>query len=130
MEEIWKDIKNYEGIYQISNLGKVKNIKKQKILKPLNINNYLRVVLSKKGKVQNKYIHRLVAETFIPNDNNYKEINHKDENSMNNQIDNLEWCNRKYNINYGTGNLRRSISEKKTKNKELINCEGSVVMCT
>lgn len=128
--ETWKDIKDYEGLYQISNLGRVKNIKKQKILKPLNINNYLRVVLSKKGKVQNKYIHRLVAETFIPNDNNYKEINHKDENSMNNQIDNLEWCNRKYNINYGTGNLRRSISEKKTKSKELINCEGSVVMCT
>lgn len=128
--ETWKDIKGYEGLYQISNLGRVKNIKKQKILNPLNINNYLKVVLSKKGKVQNKYIHRLVAETFIPNDNNYKEINHKDENSLNNCLSNLEWCNHKYNINYGTGNLRRSISEKKTKSKESINCEGSVAMCT
>ena len=112
MEEIWKDIKNYEGIYQISNFGRVKNIKKQKILKPLITNKYCKVVLCKNGIVSNQLIHRLVAIHFLPNLHNFKEVNHKDENPLNNCLSNLEWCDRKYNINYGTANLRRSLKEK------------------
>ena len=60
-------------------------------------------------------LHRIIAQAFIVNPNNYKEINHKDENPSNNSLQNLEWCDKKYNINYGTGNQRRSQTEIKTK---------------
>ena len=105
MEEIWKDKKDYEGHYQVSNCGRVKSIKfgKERILKPLtNSFGYLFVELCKDGKVKAFTVHRLVAEAFIPNLNNYKEVNHKDENKTNNVVTNLEWCDRKYNQNYGT----------------------------
>ena len=116
MKEIWKDIKDYEGLYQVSNLGNVRRIKfinniveKEKItnLKPIK-NTYLQVVLSRNGKVKAKNIHRLVAETFIPNPKKLPQVNHKDENKYNNKIDNLEWCTRIYNMNYG--NVRKKIS--------------------
>lgn len=102
MQEIWKDIKNYEGIYQISNIGRVKNLKKNKILSTLKTGRYNHLSLSKNGIVKNHSIHRLVAEAFISNPNNYKYINHKDENTRNNNANNLEWCSQSYNINYGT----------------------------
>lgn len=114
MKEIWKDIKDYEGLYQVSNLGNVKSLKKQiirnnkykqtfqeKILKPgLSKNGYLTVSLCKKGKQKTFTIHRLVAEIFIENKNNYKCINHKDENKLNNKVNNLEWCTYEYNNQY------------------------------
>lgn len=121
MKEIWKEIKGYESLYQVSNLGNIKRIKfinnivekdKEKILKPIK-NKYLQVALSKEGKVKMKYIHRLVAEAFIPNLSNLPQINHKDENKHNNKMNNLEWCSRKYNMNYGTINGRMSKSHKK-----------------
>ena len=114
MQEIWKDIKDYEGFYQVSNLGRIKSLErivmgrwkpikiKEKILVAVNKKRYLRVHLSKNNKKKLYSIHRLVAEAFIPNPNNYNEINHKDENILNNCVDNLEWCSRSYNINYGT----------------------------
>ena len=109
--EIWKDIKNYEGIYQINNFGKIKSAYKKgnncnnKILKvSYTYNGYERVGLSKNNKTKKYLVHRLVAETFIPNPNNYPCINHKDENKQNNNINNLEWCTRSYNINYGNRN--------------------------
>ena len=105
MEEIWKDKKDYEGHYQVSNWGRVKSIKfgKEIILKPQkDISGYLFVRLCKNGIIKNYFIHRLVAEVFLPNPNNYKEVNHKDENKTNNVVTNLEWCDRKYNQNYGT----------------------------
>jgi hypothetical protein len=113
MQEIWKDVKNYEGCYQVSNLGRVRSLtrkvktfngvrtSKGQILKPLKTNTgYYRVDLKQNQK--NKYIsiHRLVAETFIPNPNNYPIINHKDNNPQNNCIDNLEWCTQSYNVKY------------------------------
>ncbi|MBQ7798752.1 MAG: HNH endonuclease [Clostridia bacterium] len=129
MKEIWKDIEGYESLYQVSNLGNVKSLdhirkngtneymQKGKLLKP-QLNNktrYFYIRLSKNGKVKSFLLHRIIAQAFIVNPNNYKEINHKDENPSNNSLQNLEWCDRKYNINYGTGNQRRSQTEIGTK---------------
>ena len=89
-----------------SNLNKEKTIiKKEKILKPSKTGrerNYLNVILYKNSISNNKSVHRLVAEAFISNPNNLPEVNHKDENTFNNYVTNLEWCNTKYNINYGS----------------------------
>ena len=105
LKEIWKDIEGYEGLYQVSNLGKVKS--KRKILSPAK-GEYLKVNLNKNGKQNTCYIHRLVALTFIPNQNNYTHINHKDENKYNNNVNNLEWCTNKYNINYGNAQKKKA----------------------
>lgn len=101
--EIWKDIEGYEGLYQVSNEGRVKSVRRNVILTPSsNGIGYLHVVLSIDGKQKTFYVHRLVAEAFIPNLDNLPEINHKDENKANNSTENLEWCHHKYNSNYGT----------------------------
>ena len=105
MEEIWKDKKDYEGHYQVSNCGRVKSIKfgKERILKPQkNTSGYLCVTLCKNNNQCQFEVHRLVAEVFLPNPNNYKEVNHKNEIKTDNRVENLEWCDRKYNQNYGT----------------------------
>lgn len=110
MKEIWKDIQGYEGKYQISNLGNVYSLITNKILKPrLTLDGYYQVDLCKNGVKKHLYIHRLVAQSFLDNPKNYKIVNHKDENSMNNIVSNLEWCNSTYNNNYG--NCKRKISE-------------------
>lgn len=98
MKEIWKDIKGYEGIYQVSNLGRVKS--KRCILRPGNNKGYMTVALSNYGKVKYFQVHRLVAQAFIPNPNNLPEVNHRDEKSTNNKVDNLEWCTPSYNNSY------------------------------
>ena len=113
MKEDWKDIKDYESLYQVSNLGRVKSLrnnksKKEKILKPGNNRGYLYVPLYKEGKRKIYAIHRLVSEAFIENPNNFPCVNHKDENPSNNCVENLEWCSREYNNNYGTRNQRVS----------------------
>ena len=101
--ERWENIKEYEGLYQVSNFGNIKSIKKGIILKHgINKHGYCYVMLSKKNKSKWYSIHRLVAQAFVENKNNYKCVNHKDENKQNNHADNLEWCNHKYNNNYGT----------------------------
>lgn len=104
MEEVWKNVDNYEN-YQVSNLGRVKRItgNKERILKNyLNTKGYAYVVFFKNNKRKNIYIHRLVAQAFIPNSDNLPIINHKDENKTNNHVENLEWCSYKYNTNYGS----------------------------
>lgn len=110
-KRIWKDIEGYEGIYQISNLGEVKILKTKKIKKPYFRKNckYEMINLNKNKTQKSFLVHRLVAKTFIPNPNNYPIINHKDENKLNNCVENLEWCTQKYNLNYGT--VKGRISE-------------------
>ena len=108
MTEIWKDIKGYEGLYQISNFGNVKRIKgiNSRYYDGYVLNTsdngqgYKLVGLSKNKKRTNHYIHRLVAEAFIDNPQQYKEINHIDNNKSNNKVQNLEWCDRSYNVKY------------------------------
>ena len=124
MEEIYKDIEGYEGLYQVSNLGNVKSLnyhntkKEKKLCKIKNKCGYLYVNLWKQGKQKNYFVHRLVAQAFIENPNNYSCINHKDENKQNNVVSNIEWCTYKYNCNYGTRNSRagKSISKAMTNN--------------
>lgn len=109
IEEIWKDIEGYEGIYQVSNLGRVKRVTTGRILKSYkDRGGYLRVDLCKSGKRKNHKIHRLVAQAFIPNPDNKLQVNHIDENKTNNSVDNLEWVTAKENCNHGTHNERSS----------------------
>lgn len=137
MKEIWKDIFEFPD-YQISNLGRVKSKSriiitnnnkkypiKEKILKP-QINNktgYEQYTLIKNKKMITKLTHILVANAFLLKNDNELEINHKDENKLNNNLDNLEYCTHKYNINYGSGNKRRSMTEIKTKRGDYCVCE-------
>lgn len=105
--EVWKDISIGKGIYQISNEGRIRNALTRQILSPSRSGEYLHIKL---GYGINKYvlIHRLVAETFIPNPYGFMCVNHKDENKMNNHADNLEWCTYQYNARYGKGALIRN----------------------
>ena len=110
MEEIWKDIEGY-SIYQVSNLGNVKNKITNKQLYYSNSNNgYLRVGLFKNHKRTMFSIHRLVAQTFIPNLENKPCVNHKDCNKINNCVDNLEWCTYNENNSYRNHELKKKIS--------------------
>lgn len=101
MKEMWKSIKNYEGYYEISNLGQVRSIKRNLILKSaVDTHGYLHVVLYKNNTKKDVRIHRLVAETFIENQNNLAQVNHIDGNKLNNRVDNLEWCTNLENHNH------------------------------
>ena len=103
MKEVWKDIPMYADIYEVSNFGRVRSKVTGHIIKCYpNHKGYLRVVIHLNGRIKKEMVHRLVALTFIPNPNNYPQINHKDECKTNNMVDNLEWCTCEYNTNYGT----------------------------
>ena len=121
MEEIWKPVKGFEGYYEVSNLGRVRSIdrvvvdtvrncerllKGNVLIQKDNGNGYKNVMFCKEHKLYNKYVHRLVAETFIPNKDNLPQVNHKDEDKSNNRVDNLEWCTSFYNNEYGTRKKR------------------------
>lgn len=110
--EVWKDIDGYEGLYQVSNLGRVRSLDRYDLYKRFHRgvvlipkqerpDRYLTVSLWKNGKHSLRYVHRLVASEFIENNNNLPEVNHIDENKTNNTVSNLEWCDRAYNANYG-----------------------------
>ena len=106
MTEELKDIKDYEGLYAITRDGDVWSYKSNKFLKHKLARGYHQVILCKEGKGKTYYIHRLVAKVFIPNPDNLPQVNHKDEDKSNNCVENLEWCDVKYNINYGTRTKR------------------------
>ena len=132
MKEEWRDIKGYEGIYQVSNLGRVKSLERivntcnayktlyEKQLKIyVSKNGYLHVSLQRK----NKLVHRLVAEAFIPNPENKPQVNHKNEVKQDNRVENLEWVSARENINYGTSLKKRAETQKKLGNQ--INNKGT-----
>lgn len=106
MEELWKPIKDYEGLYEVSNLGRIKSLHyyggdRQIVMSQHKRNDgYLTIGLSKDGKVKTFTVHRIVASAFLPNDDCLEMINHKDENKSNNCVENLEWCSRSYNQVY------------------------------
>ena len=117
------------GLYQVSNLGRVKSLhyrhsNTHTILKThIYRGGYIRVALSKDGKTKLYHIHRLVAEAFIENPDNLPEINHKDENKLNNEASNLEWCTHRENSNYGTRGKRISKAHiNNTYNTKAVQC--------
>ena len=113
--EIWKDIPNYEGLYQVSNLGDIKslyNYRKYSILTPRLKRGYYTVGLRKNGIRKWHLVHRLVASAFIMNPDNLPQVNHKNEIKTDNRAENLEWCSVSYNNNYGTRQERVSKSNK------------------
>ena len=115
MEE-WKDIIGYEGKYQVSNIGNVRSLdymhtgKTKELKQDTNRYGYKMVRLCKNGNMKAFSVHRLAAIAFIPNPSDYPQVNHKDENKSNNNVDNLEWCTNEYNHNYGTRNKRAAKS--------------------
>lgn len=129
MQEVWKDIPDYEGLYQVSNLGRVKSLqrKNQEQLKTQRINKqgYLMTQLWKNNICRTKRTNRLVAQAFIPNPNNLPQVNHKDENKLNNCVSNLEWCTDEYNKNYGTRNIR--IGKAKSKKVKQFDLKGNYI---
>lgn len=127
IKEIWKPIVGYEGLYEVSNFGRVKGLERmvkgrygnlrfqKETMRKIQINNrgYCTVRLCKDGNYKYYFVHRLVAEAFIPNDDKTLEVNHKDEDKLNNYAFNLEWVTRKENMNYG--NTQNKIHNKPTK---------------
>ena len=111
MKEIWKDVVGYEGLYQVSNLGIVRNYKTLKEVKTCQWHKgYERANLFKDNQRKGYYVHRLVAQAFIPNPKNLPIVNHKNEISTDNRVENLEWCDSKYNLNYKDIHIRKHLS--------------------
>ena len=132
--EIWKDIPGYKGFYQASNLGRIKRMAagkiREHILKQFRVGEYMSVGPSVNNVRTQRRVHRLVAMAFIPNPNRFPCINHKDEKKLNNTVANLEWCDVKYNCNYGTSILRCSESRKNnkySKKVEKVDRQGNIV---
>lgn len=104
----WKSVDRYNGLYLISDTGKVFSVQTNRIMKTHHIKNgYEKVEMTINGKARKEFIHRLVAEAFIPNPDNLPCVNHKDEDPRHNDVSNLEWCTYEYNTNYGTNIERR-----------------------
>ena len=137
--EIWRPVRDFEGLYEVSNLGRVRSVdrwskykgsdtiqayRKGRLLRQFKTKcGYYLVSLSRDGGTRHYSVHRLVAEAFIPNPDNLPEVNHKDENKFNNCADNLEWCTNIYNIHYGT-RIYRSLTKQHFKPVEQLTLDG------
>ena len=126
IEEIWKDVVGFEGVYKVSNLGNVARVRNGSLreLKKCpaggkNNCDYLYVSLTHRDKVRFSSVHRLVAEAFIPNPEGLPQVNHRDEDKFNNCVENLEWCTASYNNRYGTKIARGVESQKKSKSRRV-----------
>ena len=117
--EEWRDIPEYKGVYQASNLGRIMSLPRidcggrrwqAKILAQHKVKGYYKTGLHHAGTNRMCSVHRLVASAFLPNPNNYPEVNHKDEDPLNNHVENLEWCDRLYNYYYGTARVRAAAT--------------------
>ena len=111
-EEMWKPVVSYEGLYEVSNIGRIRNIRGKLVKQSMTVSGYKRVTLRKNNIAKTKLAHRLVAEAFIPNPDNYNIVNHKDENKFNNNVENLEWCTQSYNSSYSSTYPTKTISSK------------------
>ena len=134
MTEIWKDIPGFEGYYQVSNTGKVRSMDRNHIVSTRyggttsrrdkgrvitgtsNGNGYLAVYLQRDGKRTRQYIHRLVADAFVPRQEGKNTVNHKDHDRQNNSAENLEWCTQKYNVRYSADLMRKAKSTHRPSN--------------
>lgn len=146
MSEVWKQIKGYEGIYEVSSYGRVRSMEHKARHKSRTGNEfqvtykgrnrslwtdkqgrkYLNVKCN--GKMKSFRVHRLVAEAFIPNPDNLPFVNHKDENPSNNRVENLEWCTHEYNVRYGTAIMRMRNTQLKRANAVLqLDKDGNVL---
>lgn len=131
MKEIWKDIPNYEGLYQASNLGNVRSLnynhtKKIKLLKTRpDKRGYLAIELRKNGKRYCTRVHRLVAQVFLHNPDNLPQVNHKNERKTDNRIENLEFCTNDYNCHYG--NHYKNVSKSLQKKIKQYDLEGNFI---
>ena len=140
IKEEWRPIKGYEGLYEVSNFGRVKSLSRkvragknkirtvnERILKPYKSKfGYLVVKSSPKNGSKHFAIHRIVAQAFIPNPNNYPDVNHKDERKDNNIVSNLEWCNHSYNALYGT--CQQRLLKHKQKAVEMVDTKTNEVV--
>ena len=131
---MWKDIKGYEGLYQVSDKGEVRRITKkgyrllkQSINKP---SNYPSVALSKEGKQKTKTVHRIVAETFLELPSQDYEVNHKDGNKTNNSVSNLEWVTQKANIDHANYVIDHPVFGKKPRGVKCIDLETGEIIAT
>ncbi len=120
-KEIWKSISGYLGLYEVSNLGRIRSVDRfaerrngmitgKILVARCNRTGYLRVCLCKDNIKKFKLVHRLVAMAFLPNTQNFPQVNHKDENKQNNEVENLEWCTAEYNQNYKNCPLKKRLS--------------------
>ena len=134
MTETWKAIVGYEGLYEVSDQGRVKSLNynhtgTEKILKPHKTRDgYLQVSLCKDGHIKRTYVHRLIAEAFIPNPLGLETVNHKDEVKTNNVASNLEWMSQKDNNNYGTRNKR--VGEAHSKQVQMFDKQTGELLAT
>lgn len=132
MCEMWAKIGGFNGEYEISSYGRVRSYKiehnryhtgvqkRPHLLKTRkDKRGYIHIFLNKNGKCVNYLIHRLVAQAFLPNPNNYPQVNHKDENKSNNKVENLEWCTKKYNLHYSNV-CQKMVTAAKIKRQKVV----------
>ena len=128
MEEVWKDVEGYEGLYQVSTCGNLySSYVKRKLQLSLDQYGYKQVILVNNGVRKRHLLHRMVAQAFIPNPENKPQVNHLDENKTNNNVSNLEWVTSKENINHGTRTERQICTQRIIQKSRPVICSNGVI---